>query len=299
MTASFVPLTPHLWVMHCRAMAYNTGVFISRGQAILIDPGLFAEEFDQIRGLLKARGADPIRLVLTHSHWDHVLGPEQFPGVRVLAQARYAEIVKKYADEIRWGLEHWEKRMGIRRARLFAAPRAGETFDETRVLTVGDLSLRLQHVPGHAADQLALYHAESGTLWASDILSDSEIPYVSDSLAAYQRTLARLSEWDIRVLVPGHGTWTSDPAEIQGRFDHDRAYLAELGERVGAAVKAGRSVDETVITCADMRFRLPEKSQFDHRLNVESVYLELGGQADPKKVGWNKDWKSAPEQWEG
>jgi hypothetical protein len=48
-----------------------------------------------------------------------------------------------------------------------------------------------------------------------------------------------------------------------------------------------------------MDFRLKEKSRFDHRLNVESVYLELGGQADPRRVGWNQDWKQAPEQWEG
>lgn len=298
MTAGFVRLTPELWVRQCRSMHYNTGVYVSGGEAALIDPGLFADEFDLIRRLLAERGAEPRVLVLTHSHWDHVLGPEQFPGVRVLAHERYPALAAEFAEDIRWGLAHWERQFGIQRERPFVPPVAQATVGAAGMLSVGDLTLRLRHVPGHAPDQLALYQAEAGALWASDILSDVEIPYVSDSLAAYQRTLAELATWDLRLVVPGHGAPASEPAEIRARFAHDQAYLAELGERVARAVAAGRSVEETVAACADMEFRLKDKSQFDHRLNVESVYLELGGQADPKQVGWNKDWQNAAEQWE-
>jgi len=298
MPSSFTQLTPHLWAMHCRSMHYNTGAFISAGRAVLIDPGLFADEFDAIRQLLKDQRAEPGLIILSHIHWDHITGPEQFPGVKILAHKRYLDFRAQYADETVWALDDWEKRVGIQRARAFVIPQPDETVDEAKTITVDELALRLENVPGHAADQLAVYHAESGALWASDILSDSEIPFVSDNLAAYQRTLAKLSEWDIRVLVPGHGSWTSDSADIRARFEHDQAYLRELGERVATAVKAGQTVEETVAVCADMPFRLREQSQFDHRLNVESVYLEMGGQADVKKVGWNKDWRNAEKQWE-
>jgi glyoxylase-like metal-dependent hydrolase (beta-lactamase superfamily II) len=297
MSPAFTQLTPHLWAMQCRSMHYNTGAFISAGQAALVDPGLFVDEFDAIRQLLVGQGATPSVLILSHIHWDHITGPEQFPGVRLLAQKRYLDFHARQADEIIWALDHWEKHVGLRRAKPFVIPVPDETVDQTKTITVGELTLRLENVPGHAADQLAVYHAESGTLWASDILSDVEIPYVSDNLAAYQRTLARLARWDIRKLVPGHGSWTSDPADIRARFAHDQAYLRELGERVAAAVRAGKTVEETVAACADMQFRLRDQSQFDHRLNVESVYLEFGGQADPKKVGWNKDWRNADQQW--
>ncbi len=37
-----------------------------------------------------------------------------------------------------------------------------------------------------------------------------------------------------------------------------------------------------------MQYRHPEDNAGPHRLNVESVYLELGGDADPALVGWNK-----------
>ncbi len=298
MTSGFAAVTPELWVRQCRSMHYNTGVFISQGQAVLIDPGLMADEFAALRELLAAHGARPHTLVVTHSHWDHVLGPEQFPGVRVLAHDRYPALIAQYADDIAWGLSHWEKQAGLTRSQPFRPPAADVTVGADAELTVGALALRLRHVPGHAPDQLALYDAAAGALWASDILSDVEIPYVSDSLAAYQRTLAELAGWDLRVLVPGHGTPTAEPAEIQARLAHDRAYLAELGERVAAAVAAGRSVEAAVAACADMDFRLKAASQFDHQLNVESVFLELGGAADPQRVGWNKNWQTADIQWE-
>ena len=302
MTAGFVRLTPELWVRQCRSMHYNTGVYVSGGEAALIDPGLFADEFDLIRRLLAERGAEPRVLVLTHSHWDHVLGPEQFPGVRVLAHERYPALAAEFAEDIRWGLAHWERQFGIQRERPFVPPVAQATVGAAGMLSVGDLTLRLRHVPGHAPDQLALYQAEAGVLCCGDYLSPVEIPMLSEggSVDGYLATLARLEPSVERAtwVVPGHGAPASEPAEIRARFAHDQAYLAELGERVARAVAAGRSVEETVAACADMEFRLKDKSQFDHRLNVESVYLELGGQADPKQVGWNKDWQNAAEQWE-
>ncbi|MBL8055143.1 MAG: MBL fold metallo-hydrolase, partial [Anaerolineales bacterium] len=182
MTADFVRLTPEWWVLPCRSMRYNAGVVISGGEAVLIDPGLFPDEFDLIRRLLAEQGAQPRTLLLTHSHWDHVLGPEQFPGVPVLAHERYPALAAEFADDLRWGLAYWERQAGLQRARPFAVPLPDKTVGVAGPLPVGGLTLSLRHVPGHAADQLALYQAEAGTLWASDILSDTEIPFVSDSL---------------------------------------------------------------------------------------------------------------------
>lgn len=302
--STFTQLTPNLFVRQCRSMHYNTGVFISDGQAALIDPGLFADEFDAIRALLREHNAEPRWLILTHSHWDHVLGPEQFPGVTIVAHNRYRELVVWDADYIRWALSDWEKRMGLERAAPFVIPQPAVTVGELGTLALGAITLELRHVPGHATDQLAVYHAESapgvgGALWASDILSDTEIPYVSDNLRDYGLTLEKLAAWDIRALAPGHGSWTNDVENIRARIAGDQAYLWELGSRVAAAIRAEKSIAATVAACADMSYRRYPNCEFDHQLNVESVYLELGGQADATRVGWNKDWRNAEKQWIG
>ncbi len=278
--------SPELWVGQSDYYLTNSGIFISEGQAVLIDPCMRRDEIEAIADLVRAHGASPRWLVMTHSHWDHVLGPEHFPGVRTIAQARYPKIVARDTDKIAAEVAQWELQAGQTRQGPFVAPLPDATFETEAQLELGRLALRLIHVPGHAPDQLAVYEPERGCLWSSDILSDVEIPFISDSLAAYERTLANLASYDLRQLVPGHGHPTANPAEINARLGEDRAYLVELRERVGRAVARGAALAETVSACADIRYRHPADNAEPHRLNVESVYVELGGEADPTQVGW-------------
>jgi hydroxyacylglutathione hydrolase len=279
-------VSPGLWVSQSDYYLTNSGVFIGDGQAALIDPCMRRDEIDALAEFVRGQGAVPQWLVLTHSHWDHVLGPERFPGVRTIAQARYADEVARRGLEIAAEVARWEAEISQIRERPFRVPLPDQTFEVEARLDVSGLALRLIHVPGHAPDQLAVYEPEQGCLWSSDILSDVEIPFVSDSLAAYERTLATLAGYDLRVLVPGHGHPTDSHAEIQTRLADDRDYLAELRERVGRAVERGAALTEAVGACADMSYRNPPGNSGPHRLNVKSVYVELGGQADLHQVGW-------------
>jgi hydroxyacylglutathione hydrolase len=280
------PFSPDLWVTQSDYFLTNSGVFIRAGQAVLIDPCLRRDEIDALADFVREQHAAPQWLVLTHSHWDHVLGPERFPGVRIIAQARYPQIVAQDAAKIAAEVAHWESQAGQSRSAPFVVPLPDETFEANCRLEFNGLVLQLIHVPGHAADQLAVYEPERGCLWSSDILSDVEIPFVSDSLVAYERTLAGLAGLDLRELVPGHGHPTASPGEIQARLSEDRTYLAELRARVGRAVERGLALPEAVSDCTAMRLRHPKENAAPHRLNVESAYLELGGQAGREPIGW-------------
>lgn len=265
-------------------MSYNAGVFINGGQAILVDPGLFPDEVDQIRAHIYAQAAAPTRIVLTHSHWDHVLGPEYFPGVPVVQQAESTGVLHAFRHEIERQVTEWERQNRVERELPFVMPEPDQTFAEE--LTLGDL--RLMHAPGHAPEALVVWSEEEGVLWAGDMLSDIEIPFVMQSLKVYQATLERLVRLDVRVLVPGHGAATKDLAEIRQRFALDRAYLTELEQRVARAVQQGWSARETLAVCADMEFRQAESNARPHRLNVEAAFLELGGALEPGHEGWNR-----------
>lgn len=44
-----------------------------------------------------------------------------------------------------------------------------------------------------------------------------------------------------------------------------------------------------------MKYRRPDENKGVHKMNVESAYLEFGGETDPSKIGWNKNlywWKN-------
>jgi glyoxylase-like metal-dependent hydrolase (beta-lactamase superfamily II) len=286
MIRDVIQLTESLAVLPSRSMAYNAGALVHGRTCLLIDPGPHPDEVDRAAAFAADAGATVAYLLLTHSHWDHILAPERLPGVPVAAHEAFAATLAGNAEGTLAMITRWEARFGYARPVPFALPPVDLALADGAVLDVGGLALTAVHIPGHAADQLALFEPESGALWAADTLSDMEIPFVSDSLGAYETTLARLAALPIRALVPGHGQPTTDQAAIRGRIDADRAYLDELRRAVEAVVRAGGSVEEAVAACAGMVFRAPAENGPYHRLNVESAYIALGGAADPDKVGW-------------
>lgn len=291
MPPTLTQLTPNLYVTQSRLFYTNQGVFISEGQACLVDPGIYPDEIDSLIGFLSERGVTVQAIVLTHSHWDHILGPQYFPTARIIAQESYLAETRQHGDNILKSITDWQQASNVQIGEPFAIPQPTETFRQTTTLAIGELTLRLSHAPGHASDQLTVYHAESATLWAADMLSDLEIPFVSHDLDAYERTLATLANWDIRILIPGHGYPNANPTEIQRRLSEDIAYLAKLRSNVKNAIREGRTLEETVALCSSMVYRKPTDNQQPHSWNVETAYVQLGGKTAKTKVGWEQEWE--------
>jgi hydroxyacylglutathione hydrolase len=271
-----------------RALSYNAGVLVDGKEAVLIDAGLFPDEVDLLRAHIYSQGASPTHLVVTHSHWDHVLGPEYFPGVPVIQQQEGVAVFSEHHTRIEHQVTEWERQSGVQRDMPFLLHEPNETFGDRFDLAVGGKTVELLAAPGHAPEQLVVYDRAEQTLWAADMLSDIEIPFVMHSLKAYRSTLDRLFQLDVSVLVPGHGSPARTRAEVRTRFETDRAYLDELQRRVEAAVRAGRSAAETVSDCAGIEYSNREQNEEAHRLNVETAYIELGGAPDPGHPGWNR-----------
>jgi hydroxyacylglutathione hydrolase len=285
-------LTSNLWISQSRFFFTNAGIFISGKQACLIDPCMAPDEMAQIRRFLNEHDLSSEVIVLTHHHWDHILGPAFFPEAQVVAHtALPQQLTDKSGADTLAAIAQWEVENGFQGVTPFHVPKMDRLVNPPEPLVVGDLVLELIHTPGHSPDQIALYEPESATLWASDILSDVEIPFISHSLSAFEHTLARLAMLEIRTLVPGHGFPSQDATTIHQRFNQDRAYLAEMHDRVEAAIAAGLSLAETVERCANMAYRNQEENALPHRRNVESVYAELGGEADPTQVGWSLEYE--------
>lgn len=282
-------LTPWLWRVQSKLYNMNSGVFLSGSQACLIDPGIYPEEIAAIGSFVAAQGAMLQAIVLTHCHWDHVLGPEYFKDIKVIAHTDCQPAINdRLGDYVRWQIDDWAKEYNVKRKHAFCFPEPNQVFADTAMLTLGELSLLLEHAPGHERDHIVVYHSGTAALRASDILSDLEIPFICQSLIAYEQTLRKLSSWEISILVPGHGSPSADPTEIRNRFAEDIAYVVELRERVELAIRRGKTVEETVESCTDMNYRCTQDNAPSHLLNVESAYLELGGRGDPRQVGWDK-----------
>ena len=282
-------ITPHLWIYQSSLFLTNAGLFVSEDQGVLIDPCIYPQEIEAWRYFAAANLLHLSHLILTHHHWDHILGPEHYPILPIITQTDYVTATGgEHTARLQDYMTYWFAKEKMERDEPFVVPQPTYTFTDRMTLRVGEETLQLVHAPGHAPDQLVIYHPLSHLLWSSDILSDVEIPFVSHNLAAYERTLAMLAEWEIEVLVPGHGHVTASRPQVEQRIHEDREYLGELRGRVTHALAQGQTIAETVALCADMAYRNREENAKPHQRNVESVYLELGGQSEEKNVGWGQ-----------
>jgi len=279
-------LTPNLWINSSELFTYHSGVFVSENRAAVIDPGLKQKEIDALAQFVREQNWQVDAVILTHGHWDHVLGTEAFPNARIYAQREFITSPANNPAEV---ARRVKENTGLGLAKPFVMPTPHETFDERMQIQIGALTLELVHTPGHAADHLFVYERASGTVWTADMLTDEEIPFVSDNLAAFERTLENLDADDFQFLIPCHGMPTDDANEIRARIANDRAYISELRERVQNAVRAGKNLDETKEICLDIPYRQSvENNRGAHRRNVESAYVEFGGSVS-EPVGWARE----------
>ncbi|MGH7149125.1 MAG: MBL fold metallo-hydrolase, partial [Planctomycetota bacterium] len=119
----------------------------------------------------KARGIEPLELVVAHSHahGDHIAGDGQFRD-----RPRTTVVGTKPEDVATFfGILDW--------------PRGEASFD------LGGRLLRLLPIPGHQASSLAVYDARTGLLLTGDTFYPGRL-YVTD-WAAFRSSIARLASF--------------------------------------------------------------------------------------------------------
>jgi glyoxylase-like metal-dependent hydrolase (beta-lactamase superfamily II) len=185
-------------------------------EAVVVDPSGDAAE---IRARLAGVGARCAAILITHGHWDHLL------GVADLAEATGAPVHMASAE--RALLEEPE---GFSPVPLRAyTPDVLLDGDET--LELAGMTFRVHPVPGHSPAHIA--YATDGCLFSGDVLfagsvGRTDLPGSSwDVLLASIRSLVAAYPPDT-VVYPGHGPATTLGAELAGN-----PFLGEL--RAGAS----------------------------------------------------------------
>ncbi|WP_407318006.1 MBL fold metallo-hydrolase [Isoptericola halotolerans] len=241
----FVPVADGVLVRTSRRLATTSTLVLgertSDGRAaLLVDPAWEPDELSAIAAEVATLGAHVVAGFATHAHHDHLLWHPALGDVPRWATARTVRTAQDEHDRL------------VAEALLDVARYGGR--DHTR--DVLDLLGRIEKVPGpatslpdlggllpavqvlehdgHAPGHAALWVPRSGVLVAGDLLSDVEPPLPDDEMtgasdaATYRAALDRLEPFVARagVLVPGHGTWTTDPRR---RLRRDRHLLASAG----------------------------------------------------------------------
>ena len=193
-------------------------------RAAIVDPGA---EGDALAARIRNAGLTLDAIWITHGHLDHIGG---IAGVRrVFPDAPiwlHTADLPLYDSVVRQGRAY-----GIP---VEAAPPPDREWNEDDVVTLGEHSFRIVHLPGHAPGHVALVGRDDvfvGDVVFAGSIGRTDLP-LSDP-RAMQHSLERVAMWPPHLrLHPGHGPSTTVGVEVQ-----TNPFLAGLARPIGAAAE--------------------------------------------------------------
>lgn len=202
-------------VYRCRLPFLDVTVGLVHGAAavLLIDCGTtLAEARGIAEDVHELTGAEVTHLVMTHHHFDHILGSGGFPGAQTYAAAPVAEALSTGIDAVRaYALQYGVDPGDLDRA--IAAVRVPDHVIWNADIHLGDRSVRVEHPGrGHTDHDLIVVVPTSGlgqVVFCGDLIEESADPAIDDGsdVAAWPQTLERVLAMggDDAQYVPGHG----------------------------------------------------------------------------------------------
>ena len=195
--------------------AYQTNCYILRnsaaaGDCLIVDTGLEAGE---LVDFLQKHKLNPVAVVLTHGHVDHISGlvelREKYPDVKVYIHKLDAEMLTGASSNI-------SSLMGQR----FSTAPADFVCEQGDVIESAGIKLEVIHTPGHTPGGVCLYSSDEGIVFVGDTLFADSIGRTDFPGGSMSRLVESIKEKlltlpDDTVVHPGHGPTTTIAQEKQ------------------------------------------------------------------------------------
>ncbi|BBY83371.1 MBL fold metallo-hydrolase [Mycolicibacterium pulveris] len=201
-------------VCRCRLpfLDVTIGLVTCSAGTLLIDTGTTMTEANAIAADIETMGRGGVsHILLTHDHFDHILGSSAFPDAEIYCAPQVAVTMADRRDHLRDdAVRHGADVAEVDRA-IEALP-VPQHRTNAAVIDLGDIAVTVGH-PGRGHtdhDLIAVVPAsESAVVFCGDLVEESGDPCVDDDsdLAAWPTTLDRLLEVGgaDAAYVPGHG----------------------------------------------------------------------------------------------
>lgn len=181
--------------------AYVVACPVTR-KAAIIDPA--PDSFAAIVNYLTTNQLSPDKILLTHSHWDHIADTAPLKKkyqIPVLIHAEDAPNLEKPGAD---GLPCWIPIEGVK---------PDQFLKEYEIVKVGNLAFEVIFTPGHTPGGICLYAKEQGVLFSGDTLFRGSIGNLSFSTSRPSlmwNSLDKLAKLPLETVVyPGHGPSTT------------------------------------------------------------------------------------------
>ena len=182
-------------------------IYDESGDCAIIDPGCFGpEEENQLVEEIKNLNVNPVLLLNTHCHIDHVLG-NQFVKDQFKLELHIPEFDKATYDAVPTYAEAYGF-PGYRHAT------AEHLIREQDIIRFGESELQVLFVPGHTEGHLAFVNTYDKVCLAGDVLFDGSIGRTDLPGGDFNTLINSIHDklfvlQDDMVVYPGHGATTT------------------------------------------------------------------------------------------
>lgn len=177
------------------------------GECVVIDPGFYTlEERDELMNFIKAKGLRPVKILLTHAHFDHVFGLKECAGM--LKCPVYMDPADRGTLE---NAGYFCTMFGFNTPQTDV--RTEDIHDGDRI-RFGNTEFEVLSTPGHTPGGVCFYDAADKVLFSGDTLFAGSIGRTDHPGGDYDRLMegifSKLMVLDGDVdVIPGHGPHTT------------------------------------------------------------------------------------------
>ena len=253
----------------------NAGFVITPKGVVVIDalgsPVLAKKLITEIKKITPQK---VVAVIVTHYHADHVYGLQEFKniGAKIYAQGEgrnylSSETAKQRLIASRVDFAPWVNAS----TRLTGAD---VWIDQSYTLTVGGIEFKIGRVgPAHAPEDLIIYVPSEKVLFAGDLVFRGRIPFVGNADSrGWLHALDEIQALNPSVVIPGHGAYSTNPAE-DIRFT--REYLKYLRESMTKSAVNMDPFEEAYQQADWSEYEGMPLFRAANRMNAYNVYLSI------------------------
>ncbi|MCU0457158.1 MAG: MBL fold metallo-hydrolase [Bacteroidales bacterium] len=182
------------------------------GKCAVIDCGCYNRaEFDRLTSFIEAKKLEPVLLLNTHCHLDHIFGNGLF-----LEKYGLGAYCHKDEDANRRDSVPVASIFGLK---MELPPEPAGLIGEGEIVKFGVSELKVLFVPGHSAGSLAFYSEKDGVVFTGDALFAGSIGRTDLRGGNYDILIKSIRENLLSlpgdtIVYPGHGESTTIETEI-------------------------------------------------------------------------------------
>jgi glyoxylase-like metal-dependent hydrolase (beta-lactamase superfamily II) len=193
-------------------------LIIGDSVALLFDTG---NGIGNIKEVVESITPLPIRVLNSHSHFDHVGGNADFSFIygmdtEFTRGRKPGRTHEQVADEVSPAALCKPLPDGVTAEGHHIKPyEIDEVVSEGYVIDLGTRKLKVISIPGHTPDAIGLLDEQNGLLWTGDTFYKGPIWLFATEtdLAAYKKSIARLATLapSVRYVLPAHNSPIAEP----------------------------------------------------------------------------------------